>query len=125
MSRVAAQDHAPVEATPRKTMTRGHALAILQRQDGRCAGCGRPLAWVSNGTVVYMPFEVDHVQSLWMGGADDDTNLEALCPAPCHLKKTRIDAAARAKAKRLSSPSKRQKRKIASRPFPKRREDSR
>lgn len=72
--------------------TRGRAWqelrrAILARDRGLCQACklaGR----------VTLASEVDHVQALADGGADAPENLQSLCP-PCHLTKTRAEAARR------------------------------
>lgn len=39
---------------------------------------------------------VDHIEPLWKGGSDDDTNKELLC-TPCHDAKTAREAAERAR----------------------------
>jgi hypothetical protein len=43
---------------------------------------------------------VDHVIPLWVGGSNRDDNLEGLCQ-PCHDRKTKAEASARAKVKRI------------------------
>jgi 5-methylcytosine-specific restriction endonuclease McrA len=103
------------EATPRRSMTQKRRAEVFLACAGRCARCDVKLtgAW-----------EADHRVQLWMGGADDLTNIEALC-LPCHRgAKTPADATARAKVKRIirnSSPETRtrSKRPIRSRGFDK------
>lgn len=94
MTIITPSPHEPVEPTERRKLRSHEREAILDRQAYRCAGrdCSTNLRiW---------PFEVDHVIPLWMGGADEPSNMEALC-LPCHKVKTAADAKARAKAKRL------------------------
>jgi len=55
-------------------------VEILSRQDHSCAKCLEPCDEV----------EYDHVQAIADGGADDITNLQALC-SPCHAEKTRAE----------------------------------
>jgi hypothetical protein len=86
-----ALEREPVEATPRKKITRHQRAVVFARQGGRCDGCGCKL---------FRPFIVDHVIQLWMGGADDVSNMHALCRA-CDAPKTAGDATNRAKVKRL------------------------
>ena len=79
-----------------------------------CAECGISLrlkAW-----------HLDHVIPLAMGGDDEPHNWQPLCHA-CHLDKTKAEAPARAKAKRLEAAHKGAKappaRKLQSRGFAK------
>jgi len=44
--------------------------------------------------------DVDHILPLWVGGTNDDSNLEGLCPG-CHKRKTSAEAKARAKVNRI------------------------
>jgi len=72
-------------------MTPKRRLEALLRSDGRCARCRVKLG---------SAFEVDHEISLFLGGADDETNTVALC-VPCHRRvKTPADAKVHAKVKR-------------------------
>jgi len=52
--------------------------AVLNRQGGVCALCGR---------VPEHP-ELDHVVPLDRGGTNDRSNLQVLCDVPCHADKT-------------------------------------
>lgn len=54
--------------------------------------------WCCGACSMLLPscFEVDHSTPLWDGGADDESNLRALCPN-CHAQKTQLEAVARAK----------------------------
>ena len=82
----------PVQATPRKAMTPKRRLEALLRSEGRCARCNVKLGEA---------FEVDHSVSLFLAGADDETNTVALC-IPCHRGvKTPADAKVHAKVKRI------------------------
>lgn len=45
---------------------------------------------------------VDHIIPLWAGGSNRDENLEGLCQ-PCHDRKTKAEASARAKVKRIET----------------------
>jgi 5-methylcytosine-specific restriction protein A len=72
--------------TPRKTDRKLRA-AIFVRQDGKCACCPTKLhlkRWI-----------LDHVTPLEEGGADDETNLQAICE-PCSKAKTSVEATERA-----------------------------
>ena len=80
---------------------------------GLCAVC-RQRCGAIGPTVIW-----DHRVPLALGGTNDPANFEPNHASVCAAEKTRRDIAAIAKAKRLSSPSKRQKRKIAGRSFSK------
>lgn len=80
--------------TKRRRISMRERRAILDDQDGRCAGCGGAI----DGT-----FDIDHVIPLAIGGADDRSNYQALCE-PCHDRKTHGhggDISRAAKAKRV------------------------
>ena len=55
---------------------------ILIRDEYTCQKCG----------TVTLDLEVDHIVNLAQGGADDDSNLQALC-VPCHKVKTAAESA--------------------------------
>lgn len=80
-----------VVETPRKAMTPARRRRILGQHGWTCA---------REGCEVSVYLEIDHVVPVWMGGAEEDENLEPLCD-PHHKEKTARDAAARAKVKRL------------------------
>lgn len=81
-----------VSATPRKAMTAKRRAQVFLKCEGRCFRCNVKITG---------PWEADHNVSLWLGGADDISNLVALCE-DCHRRgKTPEDATARAKVKRL------------------------
>lgn len=70
---------------------------IIERQEGKCAcGCGEPL-----GTDVSQ-IHFDHWIPLWNDGPDTPENLRAL-KVRHHLAKTRKEAKARAKVKRIEN----------------------
>ena len=94
------------------TRRRAHAIhtlaAVLARNGVACAICAAPFSRECR-------IEWDHTHQIAMGGADDADNLRPLC-VPCHAKKTRADAAARAKVRRLTGANtQRPKRKIGGR----------
>lgn len=76
-----------------QTRTRGSVwmatrARILSRDSGLCLVCkaaGR----------LTLASEVDHRTPLEDGGADEDANLQSICP-PCHKAKTAAEASARA-----------------------------
>lgn len=80
----------PVEATPRKAMTKTRRARVLERFNGRCA---------SPGCSIVDSLEIDHTIPLELGGADEDHNLRPLCPYH-HKMKTKLDVAMIAKARR-------------------------
>ncbi len=81
----------------RRTLTIAERRLILGRQGGCCAE-----------HVCRVPFsesvrpEFDHIHQLSRGGADDATNIRALCNA-CHRRKTARDARERAHEARLAA----------------------
>lgn len=95
MSRAAYATPEPVEATPRRPMTPARKRRSHDLAKGLCAFCNLP---VEVGEA-----EFDHRIPVWMGGADDDgPNLRPLHPR-CHTIKTKADAGARAKVKRMKA----------------------
>ena len=81
----------PVSATTRGPMTKARRLRIYLACNGRCV-CGCKVEMV--GTVI------DHRIPLFMGGADDDTNLRFLC-GPCDRIKTGGDKGDIGKVRRI------------------------
>ncbi len=80
----------------RKRFHRRIYLGILRRQNLRCAcGCHVKLTRAEG-------YQFDHEHDLALGGPDTPENLQAL-RTPCHVKKSRKGAAARAKTKRLEN----------------------
>lgn len=69
-------------------------LRVIERQDTRCAHCGRKLG------VAGERIDIDHITALANGGEHAETNLQALC-APCHKLKTGADVAEKAKVDRV------------------------
>ena len=67
---------------------------------------------MENGKVVLLSTgkspEFDHIRQLALGGADDDSNMQPLTPAQ-HAAKTKRDAQARGKVRRLSGQTKKRK----------------
>ena len=86
----------PVQPTPRRAMTPKRRLEALLRSEGRCALCKVKLGEA---------FEVDHTITLFLGGADDESNTLALC-VPCHRGvKTPADAKVHAQGQEADRPS--------------------
>jgi hypothetical protein len=79
-----------IEPTLRKSLPAATRIRVLSRTGMQCARAKCRL-WAE---------EIDHIIPVWMGGADDETNMEGLC-VEHHKIKTRLDAVSRAKAKRL------------------------
>lgn len=112
MSRIAHVPPTRVEIIPRRSFTVAEREMVLNRQDGLCGCCGRPLAGIV--------WHIDHVTALALGGLHGPENWQAL-DFRCHALKTALDIAAIAKCKRLSGETGQgPKRKIPSRPFQKR-----
>ncbi len=90
-------------------------LGILRRQNLLCScGCNVKLTRAEG-------YQFDHEHDLALGGPDTPENLQAL-RTPCHARKSRKGAAARAKTKRLENirlhgVKKRRGRAMQSRPF--------
>lgn len=104
----------PGAGTKRKATTFAIRNAFLEsHNDGRCAKCDRDIWFLA------LPFEIDHITPLELGGHEGPHNLQALC-IPCHKAKTKLDVARIAKAKRqakLLKPREKSKRPIRSRGF--------
>ena len=64
-------------AAARVHLTEPQRRAIATRQGWQCKICHSDLA----------EFDIDHVEPLWRGGADEDANRQAVCVA-CHRQKT-------------------------------------
>ena len=76
--------------------------AISDAQRRRIAAAGR---WVCGMCTELLPaaFQIDHIVPLANGGADDTSNMWALC-ADCHADKTQQEAIMRAKKKTRTLP---------------------
>lgn len=81
-----------IEPTPRKAFTQKQRAQAFLNAGGRCERCLTKLT----GT-----WELDHIVSLWMGGAHEPSNWQCLCVACHRCNKTPADAKARAKVKRI------------------------
>ena len=64
-------------AAARVHLTEPQRRAIATRQGWQCNICHSDLA----------EYDIDHVEPLWRGGADEDANRQAVCVA-CHRQKT-------------------------------------
>ena len=62
--------------------------AVIERQGGRCADCGKACASKKNGrwTTAKGGGEVDHEVALCEGGSNDPSNLTLRCRS-CHAKR--------------------------------------
>lgn len=81
-----------VEPTKRRPMTKKRRAEVALKCEGKCARCGDKLK---------PDFEADHIISLFLGGADEIENLEALC-YDCHRRgKTPEDSSKHGKVRRL------------------------
>lgn len=65
---------------------------IRERQDNRCALIGRKFR---PGDVIHY----DHIVPLWLGGANSESNLQAVLAEP-HRRKTAMEATVKAKCDR-------------------------
>ncbi len=122
MSMIEPTAHEPVEATPRKRLTRAQRIELLERQQHRCAGpCGESLIWsLVDGKPVYGPMIDEHIIPLELSGSNELTNRELRCVA-CAKEKTRADRKVIAKVARIRrrlAGEERRKQKINSRGFP-------
>ena len=97
--------------TRRRYLTAKRKAALWHDQDERCAECRAPLVLAIS----------DHMNPLWCTGDNAADNWQLLCIS-CHDAKTKREAAARAKTKRLENirlhgTKKRRGRQMPSRPF--------
>lgn len=93
----------------KRSMSPSRRKRILERYGHACRQCGE-----KDGRL-----EIDHMHEIWLGGPDDDDNLQTLCLA-CHAIRTKDGAGRRAKVKRLRGETcTGPRQKIPSRPFPK------
>ena len=74
--------------TKRKGMTEPQRRKIALRQNFKCANPDGECKLIDGNLKEY---DVDHVDPLFLGGPDDESNMQALCPA-CHRRKTERDA---------------------------------
>ncbi len=80
--------------TPRRHLTPKARAALLERQGNACACCHDPLA--------LNKAQADHMAPLWATADNGTDNFQLLCGG-CHARKTRAEAAARGKTKRLEN----------------------
>lgn len=83
------------EGTERRAIPYAWKARIWAHQDFRCAKCKARLPTPSDA-------EYDHILPLALKGEHAERNIEALCPRPCHLEKTKADVKRISKAKRQS-----------------------
>lgn len=72
---------------PKRRVNKALRIDVAYRQGYACNGCGL--------FPIPPTFQLDHVVRLADGGADDISNLQALCPG-CHATKTRAEQTGRA-----------------------------
>lgn len=75
----------PDDASTRGFVGTAVGKMVAARQAWRCELCGQLLP---------PAYQVDHIEPLWRGGADEARNLQALCPN-CHAAKTQREGAER------------------------------
>lgn len=80
----------------RRSMSTTRRTKIFQQAGGLCHICGSRI----DGT--RERWEVEHPIPIAMGGSDDDADLRP-AHVSCHARKTKADATAIAKAKRIAS----------------------
>jgi len=83
----------PTRPTKTKTLRKTSEAVkkiVAARQNWTCHVCRE---------ILKSAYEIDHVQPLWQGGADDRENMMALC-ASCHAQKTQAEHILRAEETR-------------------------
>lgn len=75
------------KGTKRKRMTEPQRRKIALRQNFKCANPDGKCKL----TDALEEYDVDHVIPLFLGGDDEERNMQALCPA-CHRRKTENEA---------------------------------
>lgn len=80
--------------TTRRKISRLARGRIFTDNGGKCCLCGNPIDHVKQKWIV------EHIKPLWLGGADDESNMK---PAHqfCAVEKTAEEAAVKAKTDRL------------------------
>ncbi len=80
--------------TPRRHLTPKAKAALWHEQECACADCREPLP---------LPWShADHIAPLWATSDNSLSNFQLLC-SRCHKLKTKREAAARGKSKRLEN----------------------
>jgi 5-methylcytosine-specific restriction protein A len=76
----------------RRRLTKLARVRIFDAACGICHICEQPIR--------KQPWDIDHIKPLWLGGADDESNMR---PAHirCHQDKTSAEAPVRAKGTRI------------------------
>lgn len=78
-----------IGATPDTPVPDRVKLRVFDRANEKCQICTRPLRrghW-----------DTDHIKAIINGGANRESNLQAVCVSPCHSDKTRADVAEKSK----------------------------
>lgn len=74
----------------RRSLSAAEKKRIAAANAWRCATCDKLLPAC---------FQIDHVVPLADGGADDESNMQPICPG-CHADKTQLEAICRGKKKK-------------------------
>ena len=76
----------------RRSLTQLQRVRIFDAHEGFCNVCFTKIH-ASRGA----PFEIDHIKPLWLGGDDDESNMQPV-HRHCHSGKTSSEAPVRAKS---------------------------
>ena len=80
--------------TKRRSITKAMRVRIFDAARGNCYLCNLPI-----NAPAGEKWEVEHIKPLWLGGADDETNM-APAHVDCHATKSKGEAPVRAKTDR-------------------------
>lgn len=83
------------EAVKRKPLTRLQRVKLFDEHKGKCCLCGLSI-WAERGD----KWIAEHIKPLWLGGADDATNI-APAHERCAIAKTVKEAPVKAKSDRV------------------------
>lgn len=97
--------------TARASLTRAKRARIFLAAEGRCHICNFKI------DATKQKWEAEHVKPLWLGGADDETNMRPAHVA-CHARKSADEAPDRARSTSLRAAHLGIKRKPKGRPLP-------
>lgn len=90
-----------VEVEDRVPLTQAQRRGLLEAQGYLCGcGCGAKLQVELEGRTMLAAMIDEHVTPLWFGGSNDISN-RSMWAVACSAAKTKREAAARAKAKRI------------------------
>ena len=92
----------------RRSLMRGEKTQIKKRQKYKCANCGMDISKLAR-------IDYDHITPISMGGTNDLSNFQALCPN-CHAEKTQMDRVKIARARRQQKKAASTKKKVKKKP---------